>query len=169
MAPTDERTKEVGLTQDASTRTSRLCCSDSRGAHPQNSATHSPPSHPLILLWSHLDSTAISLLPRQLQSLDLSFTNITDECSNDFARLTKLEYLALAKTSIGNNCVQSAVSLPSLRELDVTNTFVDDEIVGRLELRELDHIHMFCAKLTKDGLRKFRLEHPNLTIDANAD
>ncbi len=98
------------------------------------------------------DATLIGTL-KQLERIDLSETNVSDDDLGDLTQLDGLRHLSLRRTNISGKALVHVGGLTGLEELDLASTKVTDEDLPRLDgLKQLRVLSLRYTRITDQGL-----------------
>ena len=111
--------------------------------------------------YSHADRAAGDLrleelapLARNIHTLDLKRTRISDDDLAALAGMTNLRILHLQRTKISDAAIPHLASLNNLESLNLYNTQVSDESLPALKrLTSLKKIYLWSTQVTSDGAR----------------
>jgi hypothetical protein len=97
--------------------------------------------------------TLEKLCPSDLQELDFSQTNISDEGLSAVGKLSGLQLLTLSHTGIGDAGLKHLDKLSQLKELFLCDTVITDRGVGSLKgMRKLKCLHLSHTNITGQAL-----------------
>lgn len=92
---------------------------------------------------------------KNLDTLVLADSNLTDEAMESLAGLTKLKHLFLDDTAITDTSIAHLSSLTELQTLSLQGTNVSDKgLASILEMKELEVLNLSYTKITDAGLRQ---------------
>lgn len=100
-----------------------------------------------------------------LQQLYLGTTNVGDDGIEHLEGMTKLEYLHLGSTKVTDVGLKHLEGLPNLRILDLFDTQVTDAGLEHLQgLNNLQRLSLANTNVTDEGVRKLQRALPKLVI-----
>jgi len=103
---------------------------------------------------------------RNLRSLELSGTHVSDDDLPIIARLKHLETLLLADTDVTNRGMRYLDTMPKLRTLSLRGTTITDiGLLALIEQRSLQQLDISDTGVTGRAIEQFRLERPDCQIE----
>ena len=113
------------------------------------------------------DLQLIAQLSKQLVSLKLSGTNITDEGLKTITKCNNLIKLFLDGTPITDSCLQNLTALTNLRYLNLVNTKVTAKGIMQLKtMPKLASIYLYKTTVTKKDWLALQQAFPKARLDS---
>ncbi len=101
----------------------------------------------------------------EVQQIDLTNANITDQDLQNLTSLTELTSLKLYGTKITDEGLSQLVALTNLEELDLTNTNITDSGLKVLtQITTLRKLHHHATATTQKGLKEFHTALPECKL-----
>jgi Leucine Rich repeat len=102
----------------------------------------------------------------ELQRLDLTYTNVTDDWLPAIAELKSLRRLELGHARVGGREFHRLRSLPHLEELNLVYCPVRDEFLDDLAaIGSLKKLNLFrCSHLSAQAIAEFRTARPDIKL-----
>jgi len=108
----------------------------------------------------------LTLLKKQLVSLRLSYSNITNKDLKTLSAFDQLHLLYLDHTQVTDSIASEIASLANLQYLNLVGTNVTDKMLSTLSpLKKLKKIYLYETKVTPGGIENFLLQLPDVKID----
>lgn len=113
------------------------------------------------------DLQLIAQLNKQLVSLKLSSTNITDDGLKSIAQCTNLIKLFLDNTAITDNGLKNLTSLENLHYLNLVNTHVTAKGLIQLQpLKKLESVYLYKTPISKNDFTTLQQAFPKTKFDS---
>lgn len=105
-----------------------------------------------------------------LVSLNLSRSDINDECASAISKLRELRTLRIDQTKVTDAIVPALVALPNLTTLNCVSTGLTDAGLAQLEgAMPLRKLFVWSSKVTPEGIARFRLKRPDVILVAGLE
>jgi internalin A len=141
------------------------------GSHIDNRVFQLGPQTRMDFLWLH--DTAVSRIGSRnaellldVESLDLSYTNISDSDCQELADFIEVRYLGLSDTDIGTSGLAAINRLRNLNFLKLSGTKVTDEsLLGLYGMENLRRLIIVDCAVTSKAVYRLQMQLPGCDIE----